>query len=59
MLIEFGLSSERIQSEIERRKQAEQEREAMRRKVEDLERNAEAARQGEHYRTSFYPLVLF
>ena len=43
-----GLSSERIQTEIERRKQAEQEREAMRRKVEDLERSAEAARRGEY-----------
>jgi len=38
---------ERIQAEIERRKQAEQEREAMRRKVEDLERNAADARRGE------------
>jgi len=37
---------ERIQAEIERRKQAEQDREAMQRKVEDLERSAEAARQG-------------
>jgi hypothetical protein len=40
-------SRERIQTEIERRKQAEQEREAMRRKVEDLERNAADARRGE------------
>lgn len=53
------ISSERIQSEIERRKQAEQEREVMRRKVEDLERNAEAARQGENPRTYFYLLILF
>lgn len=41
------LDSERIQTEIERRKQAEQEREAMKRKVEDLERSADAARRGE------------
>ncbi len=47
ILVLFFLNSERIQAEIERRKQAEQEREAMRRKVEDLERSAEAARRGE------------
>jgi len=43
----FMFYRERIQAEIERRKQAEQEREAMRRKVEDLERNAADARRGE------------
>jgi hypothetical protein len=45
----FRLLRERIQAEIERRKQAEQEREAMRRKVEDLERSAVDARRGEYY----------
>lgn len=39
---------ERIQAEIDRRKQAEQEREAMRKRVEDLERSADAARRGKH-----------
>jgi hypothetical protein len=43
----FFFYRERIQAEIERRKQAEQEREAMRRKVEDLERNAADARRGQ------------
>jgi hypothetical protein len=42
----FGFFRERIQAEVERRKQAEQDREAMQRKVEDLERSAEAARKG-------------
>ncbi len=38
--------SERVQAEIERRKQAEQEREVMQKRVEDLERSTTAARQG-------------
>ena len=41
---------ERIQDEIDRRKKAEQEREAMKRKVEDLERNAADARRGNYDR---------
>jgi len=36
---------ERVQAEVERRKQAEQDRIEMQKKVEDLERSAEAARQ--------------
>lgn len=47
-MIDWFIFRERIQAEIERRKQAEQEREAMRRKVEDLERSAAEARRGEH-----------
>ena len=50
---------ERIQAEIERRKQAEQEREAMRRKVEDLERSAEAARRGEKDLIFIFDFYLF
>jgi hypothetical protein len=38
--------SERIQAEIDRRKQAEQEREVMQKRVIDLERSAEEARRG-------------
>jgi hypothetical protein len=53
------LNRERIQAEIERRKQAEQEREAMRRKVEDLERSAEAARRGEKDLKFIFDFYLF
>lgn len=55
----IDISSERIQTEIERRKQAEQEREAMRRKVEDLERSAEAARRGEYNSPSLFHIHSF
>jgi hypothetical protein len=55
----FFLNRERIQAEIERRKQAEQEREAMRRKVEDLERSAEAARRGEKDLKFIFDFYLF
>jgi hypothetical protein len=37
---------EQIQSEVERRKQAEQDRETMQKRVVDLERSADAARRG-------------
>ena len=44
--IDFYFSRERIQAEVERRKQAEQDRETMQKRVVDLERSAEAARRG-------------
>ena len=39
-------SSERIQAEIERRKQAEQDREEMQRRMDELEKSAKFACQG-------------
>jgi radixin len=59
MIFDISICRERIQAEIERRKQAEQEREAMRRKVEDLERSAEAARRGEKDLKFIFDFYLF
>lgn len=39
-------SSEQIQTQVERRKQAEQEREDMQKRLEDVEKSARIARQG-------------